>query len=141
MKAVSELGHLFLDAPRGLESEREYTRLFLSPSGAPCPPWQSLYEEEEPRLMGAAHHRALAWYRKFGFEPANPQEPADHAGLLLLFYAHLLENGAEEEQLEAFEREHLVWLGGFATKLIDANAAEPYRSAAEALLAFLEEEA
>jgi TorA maturation chaperone TorD len=137
MKAVAELGHLFLDAPLDLEGRREYTRLFLSPSGAPCPPWQSLYEPE-PRLMGAAHHRALKWFREFGFEPAHPEEPADHIGLLLLFYAHLLEKGASEEQLEAFEKDHLGWLDVFASKLMAAEPTEPYRSAASFLLAVRE---
>lgn len=142
--ALRALGQLFLEAPpdddggRGsMEARREYARLFLGPSPpAVCPPWQSLYAEspDERRLMGAAHQSALNWYRRYGFETARPNEPADHAGLLLLFYAHLHECGAAEAELTAFEREHIEWMREFAGRLLnDAGAAEPYRSAALAL--------
>ncbi len=114
-----------------LELEREYVRLFLDPAGAPCPPWQSVYSEE-PRLMGAAHERALAWYRAEGIEPARENEPADHAGLLLLFFSHLLDGGAPAERLAAFWRDHLEWILRFC-ELIESETTHPfYRAWAEA---------
>lgn len=92
-----------------LELEREYVRLFLHPDGAPCPPWQSLWEAE-PQLVGEAHRRALAWFRRAGIEPRAEGEPADHAGLLMAFWAgSLLEQDSEAERA-LFFREHLSWL-------------------------------
>lgn len=95
-----------------LELEREHVRLFLNPAGAPCPPWQSAHADP-PELMGEAHASALEWYRSEGVEPVAPGEPADHAGLLLAFYAHLVERGAPAERLRAFEEQHLAWLPAF----------------------------
>ncbi len=89
-------------------AEIEYTRLFLSPGGAPCLPWQSAHDPE-PRLMGPAHHSALEWYRRFGAEPAVSNEPADHIGLLLLFFAQLLGNEEEPKVLQDFREQHLDW--------------------------------
>lgn len=120
-RIYSDLGQALLGPPAGdLEAEKEFVRLFLSPQGALAPPWQSIYQEnvgEEPRLMGPAHHAALAWYRKHGFEPAAGNEPADHLGLLLLFYAHLIAGDAGETTLALFEREHLAWAGLFIDRL------------------------
>lgn len=133
----TDLGYALLRAPEGdIEAGREYVRLFLSPQGAACPPWQSVYSAEEgeaPRLMGQAHHRALEWFRRYGFEPAAKTEPADHAGLLLLFAAHLLRQGEPESIRQAFEREHLRWLSRFATKLRSAARLPAYEALGEAL--------
>jgi TorA maturation chaperone TorD len=118
-------------------AEREYYRLFLSPEGAPCPPWQSIYmtaEGEQSRLMGSAHHSALQWYRRYGFEPALDNEPADHIGLLLLFYARLLSTDAPEPELAAFEAQHLAWVPRFIAKL-EQHAGHPRFQALAAELA------
>ncbi len=101
-------------------AEVEYWRLFASPSGAPCPPWQSVWsadQGETPRLMGPAHHRALEWFREYGFEPAAANEPADHLGLLILFYARLLASGEETGTLDSFRNEHLAWAQPFLARL------------------------
>lgn len=120
-RLYAELGQALLTPPAGdVDGEREHTRLFLSPQRAPCPPWQSVYtapEGEQPRLMGLTHHSALEWYRRFGFEPTLENEPADHLGLLLLFYAHLLAGGVDEATLSRFEEQHLAWAPAFAAKL------------------------
>ncbi|MBI4891511.1 MAG: molecular chaperone TorD family protein [Acidobacteria bacterium] len=122
------LGQALLTPPaQDPDAEREYYRLFLSPEGAPCPPWQSVYleaEGEKPRLMGPPHHSALDWYRRYGFEPAAENEPADHLGLLLLFYAHLLAAEEPESVLASFEDQHLAWAPRFIEKL-HAHARHP----------------
>jgi TorA maturation chaperone TorD len=92
--------------------EPEFNRLFLNPAGTPCPPWQSAHGTER-RLMGEPHLQALDWYRRCGVEPAATNDPADHIGLLLLFYAALLEAGAEESERQAFARDHLAWVPAF----------------------------
>jgi len=95
------------------EHLREYVRLFLSPEGAPCPPWQSA-NQETPALFGANHHSALVWYRQYGFEPKLGSEPADHVGLLLTFAAWLIENG---EDPRAFADQHLSWIPDYCARL------------------------
>jgi len=94
----------------------EYNRLFLNPLGAVCHFWQSVYADE-PRLFGPAHHSALEWFRRYGAEPQAAQEPADHLGLLLLFYARLIEEGEPGETIGAFVREHVAWASQFAVIL------------------------
>jgi TorA maturation chaperone TorD len=98
------------------ELEKEYVRLFLSPSGAPCPLWQSAYSEEG-LLMGDDHASALEWYRAHGLEPVHDTEPADHAGLLLAFYAHLLESDVSPADLAAFHKRHLSWLSQLCNRI------------------------
>lgn len=95
-----------------LDLEKEHTRLFLDPLGAPCPPWQSVHGHE-PQLMGEAHHQALSWYRRFGVEPRAAGEPSDHVGLLLNFYAHLVLRNASAEDLCEFRAQHIDWIPGF----------------------------
>lgn len=128
VKLYADLGRALLEPPAGdPAAEVEFYRLFFDPAGAPCPPWQSVYETaegESPRLMGEAHRSALAWYRRYGFEPAVSSEPADHLGLLLLFYARLLAAGEDSATLEQFEREHLEWAPRFAACL-EAQARHP----------------
>jgi TorA maturation chaperone TorD len=120
-----------LDAiPRALEGlsrddlEREYVRLFLAPEGAPCPPWQSVHEDDA-QLMGASHQSALEWFRTYGVEPAKDSEPADHVGLLLSFYGHLLD--LESEALPEFEARHLGWISAFCERLERQTPLEFYR--------------
>jgi TorA maturation chaperone TorD len=109
----------------------EYVRLFLSPIGAACPPWQSVYGPEG-HLMASEHHSALKWYRRFAVEPQSDSEPADHAGLLLLFYARLL-GEAGDEDLREFREEHLVWLPKFLGPLAQEARHPLYLSLARSL--------
>jgi len=97
-------------------AELEYSRLFLNPLGVECYLWQSVYADQ-PRLLGPAHHSALDWYRRYGAEPQNAQEPADHLGLLLLFCARLIEAEESAETIDTFKREHIAWAAQFAAKL------------------------
>ncbi len=106
-----ECGRAFLEPKPG--HEQEYVRLFVSPEGAPCPPWQSA-NQEPPALFGENHHGALAWYRRYGFEPRLGSEPADQVGLLLTFAAWLMENG---EDPKAFAAEHLAWIPDYCARL------------------------
>lgn len=121
-----------LDEPGFLEDletsaedlEIEYNRLFLSPEGAVCPPWQGAHTEDD-RLMGESHISALEWYRRYGSEPQASNEPADHIGLLLLFYSRLLDSGASPAEVEAFRRRHLSWVPDFCA-IIEREARHPF---------------
>ncbi|MEZ5402338.1 MAG: molecular chaperone TorD family protein [Bryobacteraceae bacterium] len=130
----ASVGKAFLVPEPGHESE--YVRLFLSPAGAPCPPWQSVYGPAH-QLLGPEHHSALDWYRRYGVEPAAATEPADHAGLLLLFYAQLLENEVPAGERDRFRRQHLAWIpewcGSVARETADPLFQTLARSTAEAL--------
>ena len=133
----AELGQALLQPPasdRG--AEIEFYRLFYNPQGAPCPPWQSVYmtpEGQTPQLFGGAHHSALAWYRRYGFEPALKNEPADHLGLLLLFYARLLATEEDGAAIARFEEEHLAWAPRFIEKLAAEARHERFRTLARDL--------
>lgn len=125
------------------EVEVEYNRLFLNPLGAPCPPWQSVYEPSEgdiPQMLGLAHHSALDWYRQYGVEPASDSEPADHAGLLLLFYAKLLMEEAEDQTLALFRSQHLSWLSAFFLQVETESRIAFFRDLGLELREFLEME-
>lgn len=133
------VGRFLLRPPA--ELEKEYVRLFLSPCGAPCPPWQSVYEPNEgevPNILGAAHHSALAWYRRYGAEPQSENEPADHAGLLLLFYAQLLAAGEPEETLALFRAQHLAWLPAFFTQVAGETTDDTFRQLAPQVIELLD---
>lgn len=95
---------------------QEYTRLFLNPAGVECHLWQSVHAAE-PRLFGPAHHSALEWFRRFGAEPQQSTEPADHLGLLLLFYARLIEEGVPGDVTGAYFNDHIAWAAEFTSKL------------------------
>ena len=126
---------LVLDGPEHLkqllrgdpgELEREYVRLFLSPAGALCSPWQSAHEPDQA-LMGEAHRSAAKWFAAYGAEPATANEPSDHVGLLLTFYAQLLVSGADDKDLRAFADRHLSWVPAFAEQVAEAARHPFYR--------------
>ncbi len=104
--------------------ESEYNRLFLSPEGAVCPPWQGAHTADD-RLMGQSHISALEWYRRYGSEPQALNEPADHIGLLLLFYSRLIESGAAAEETELFRQQHLSWIPAVCA-VIEREARHPF---------------
>jgi TorA maturation chaperone TorD len=97
-------------------AKSEYDRLFFNPIGVECHFWQSVYANES-RLFGPAHHSALDWFRRYGAEPQHSNEPADHLGLLLLFYARLIEEGEPADVIGAYFNEHIAWASEFALKL------------------------
>lgn len=126
---------LVLDGPEHLkqllhgdpdELEREYVRLFLSPAGAVCSPWQSAHEPDQA-LMGEAHRSAAQWFAAYGAAPAASSEPSDHVGLLLTFYAQLLVSGADERDLNAFAERHLSWVPAFAGQVAEVARHPFYR--------------
>jgi TorA maturation chaperone TorD len=116
-----------------LDLRREHARLFLSPEGAVCPPWQSAWGPE-PRLFGEAHHQVLAWYRMLGIEPKLDNEPADHIGLILTFYGQMLAQNEPPEAAFAFSQGHLCWMPEFCARM-QREARHPfYRLMADLVL-------
>ena len=106
--------------------EQEYVRLFLNPAGSPCVPWQSAHEAER-KLMGEAHTSALEWYARYGAVPAAGNNPADHVGLLLMFYAQLMVSGAHADELQRFSANHLSWIPEFGASVAAESRIAFYR--------------
>ncbi len=109
--------------------EKEYIRLFMDPLGSPCRLWQSA-SVQPLTLMGDPHMRALEWYRRKGFEPRKKNEPADHAGHLLLFYSRLLETEGDSEEAARFRSEHLEWIPGLLEEIARHTRLSFYRELA-----------
>jgi TorA maturation chaperone TorD len=105
-----------------LDLERDYVRLFLSPTGPRLSLWQSA-REDPPRLMGQAHRSAVAWYTARGIQPRAKEDPADHVGLLLSFGAHLLESN--DSDFAEYHFQHLAWIPGFCDA-VAASATHPF---------------
>ncbi len=123
-------------APASIEPE--YNRLFLNPAGSPCALWQSAHVADG-RLMGEPHLHALEWYRRYDVEPAAASDPADHVGLLLLFYARLLAAEAPAEERSAFAAGHLAWIPAFCESVLVETKHPFYRLLAERTRALLAE--
>ena len=122
---LPDFEQLLLDGGGSLEIA--YNRLFLNPGGSSCPLWQSAHGDEL-RLMGEAHLSALEWFRRYGVEPAATNDPADHIGLLLLFYARLLDSQTEAPALERFRAEHLAWIPEFCDS-VERESKHPFYTA------------
>lgn len=131
--ALAEEIRLAQAAPEA--AELEYSRLFLNPLGAACHFWQSVHADES-RLFGPAHSSALEWFRRYGAEPQQSNEPADHLGLLLIFYARLIEADEPTETIDSFAREHVAWAAQFALKLQQEARHPLYLALARAIQPF-----
>lgn len=112
--------------------ELAYNNLFFNPAGTPCPPWQSAHGEEG-RLMGDAHLRVLEWFRRHGIEPRTTNDPADHIGLILLFYSQLLRGNADPIEIQAFFRDHIQWIPDYCECVVRNTVHPFYRLLAERL--------
>jgi len=115
------VGHL--DSVDGKQLRTEYARLFIGPSGPPCPPYESVYRDRKDGddagpVMGPATIAVGRWYREFGIEPARDHaDLPDHIATELEFAAYLAEERTEA-RLEQFLDEHLrVWADEFLTRV------------------------
>lgn len=107
----------------------EHARLFVGPDTPPCPPYESVYREEDGNVLGPSTRAVVEWYRTYdlGLEPDWPDLP-DHVATELEFAAHLLGNG-EPETCEQFLDEHpRQWLGAFLAD-VERETTEPYYEA------------
>lgn len=106
-----------------LDARVEFTRLFHSPRGAACPPWECVALDTAPHLMGPRHESVLRAFRRVGVEPAGSGgESADHIGLEIAFLGLLAERSSGGEDVsglfEEFWSSHVAkWMPDFASKL------------------------
>lgn len=117
---------------------REYARLFIGPNPAPCLPFESIWTEIPPLLMGRSHRDALRFYRSAGFEPRGPSGPSDHAGVELGFVALIasrIAGGAGEGSLlESFWAHHIErWISVFGDRVAREARLTVYRTLGEVI--------
>lgn len=117
-----------------LEVEKDYVRLFFSPRGALCPPWEGVWVGESPRLFGPRHESVLAFARRLGVEPPGyERESADHIATELTLAGFFLstENHAVFHE---FWDEHLApWVSNFGRCLEEHAGTNFYRLVGRAL--------
>lgn len=113
------------------ELEVDFARLFFSPRGALCPPWEGVWKDPGGHLFGPAHEAVLGFSRRVGVEPvAFQNESCDHVALELAFVGMLLErDNGTRDILESFWRDHVVsWMPAFARDLQTKARTDFYRS-------------
>ncbi|WP_135820844.1 TorD/DmsD family molecular chaperone [Halostella litorea] len=111
----------------------EYTRLFLGPGPAQCPPYESVYrdaEEDEADALGPVYGpstQAVArWYDEYDLRTREEwSAPPDHIATELEFAATLAET-EPDHRLDQFLDEHLrQWVDEFAAR-VRANDPSPF---------------
>ena len=107
------------------ELVREYRRLFVGPGTKPCPPWGSVYMDNECVIFGESTLALRFWMRRHGVERLGDEAvPEDHIGLMLELMAWIAEE--KPELLSEYLKDHLLtWSSHFLGQLEDA-AAHPF---------------
>ena len=145
-------GALSSAADVDLETLRlDHTRLFVGPFEVPAPPYESVYVDNEERVMTESTVAVEEAYRREGLD-VGLDEPADHVAAELEFVYVLvvaeieaLENGEFEAAAEYLQRqydflvEHLGrWVSELADDVREHADTEFYRSLADETQEFVE---
>ena len=123
------------------ESQKDFTRLFFDPQGAPCPPWESLWRQPPQPLMGPIHQSVLEFYARAGLRPRSAdREPVDHIGLEFAFLsavsARIARHGSEREPYVDFWHKHIdAWIHQLALRMGDEACTPFFRIIARLTLA------
>ena len=133
---VSDL-HAAFDSSREDELLEEYERLLVGPGRIPCPPYESLWREGQPRLeqgrvMAAAAAETATLYRQLGLQlrPAAHELP-DHVAIEWEALAYALQQKAHEPARHLLH-EHLArWMPGFCASVADETTEPFYRVLAQ----------
>lgn len=112
----------------------EYERLMVGPGQTPCPPYESMWNEDAPQqrgiMMGSAAGQMLALYRRAGLTMRPHQgELPDHLVVELEALAWSLEQSRAPAVATALLDNHLlVWLPRFCER-VAAETNHPYYQA------------
>ena len=131
-----------LEETRPEALREEYERLFVGPGGAPCAPYESMWQTDGPRreqgrLMAACAADVARIYGDLGLRVRpDARELPDHVVIEWEALAYALENGAIEAA-DALLTGHLaVWMPPFCAA-VEAETTEPFYAALARLTAAL----
>lgn len=140
MQQWSQLGRETIDDLR-----TDYNRLFIGPGTAFASPWESVYFSDERLTFQTQTVQVRNWYRRFGLVVENLyKEPDDHAGLELVFLAHVAQLGTEAaDEFDAARIDELVdaqrqfltdhagrWMPGWCDLIVKYARTDFYRGLA-----------
>jgi len=116
----------------------DHEQLMVGPGRAPCPPYESMWQDDAPPqrgvAMGSAAGAVLALYREAGLTlRPHPGELPDHIVVEWEAVAWSLEQDRAPKVAAALLRDHLaLWIPRFCEQ-VAAHATHPYYKALAAL--------
>ena len=111
----------------------DYQDLFVGVNGVvKAPVWESIYTSCEPIMFQRSTLDARQWYARFGLKVEKLyNEPDDHAGQLLMFFAYLLSNEETKNEAEEFFKSHIAnWINEFADNIIKGAETDFFKGTA-----------
>lgn len=111
----------------------DYQDLFVGVNGVvKAPVWESIYTSCEPIMFQRSTLDARQWYARFGLKIEKLyNEPDDHAGQLLMFFAYLLSNEETKNEAEEFFKTHINnWINEFADNIIKSAETDFFKGTA-----------
>lgn len=124
-----------------LRLEDEYERLFVGPGRTPCPPYESLWRSDQPkldqgRLLGSVGDAVVELYRDLGLTVgADAHELPEHVAVEFEALALAATGDGDEAQrvARALLDDHLrIWLAPFCAA-VQRESAHPFYSVLPAL--------
>lgn len=119
----------------------DYQDLFVGVNGVvKAPVWESIYTSCEPIMFQHSTLDARQWFARFGLKVEKLyNEPDDHAGQLLMFFAYLLSNEETKNEVEEFFKSHIAnWINEFADNIIKSAETDFFKGTAYLLKGTIE---
>ena len=119
----------------------DYQDLFVGVNGVvKAPVWESIYTSCEPIMFQHSTLDARQWFARFGLKVEKLyNEPDDHAGQLLMFFAYLLSNEETKKEADEFFKTHINnWINEFADNIIKSTETDFFKGTAYLLKGTIE---
>lgn len=120
----------------------DYQDLFVGVNGVvKAPVWESIYTSCEPIMFQHSTLDARQWFARFGLKVEKLyNEPDDHAGQLLMFFAYLLSNEETKNEADEFFKTHINnWINEFADNIIKSAETDFFKGTAYLLKGTIED--
>lgn len=120
----------------------DYQDLFVGVNGVvKAPVWESIYTSCEPIMFQHSTLDARQWFARFGLKVEKLyNEPDDHAGQLLMFFAYLLSNEETKKEADEFFKTHINnWINEFADNIIKSAETNFFKGTAYLLKGTIED--